>query len=198
MLTRKEHIAKIIRIITIPSLLVTVLLIILYFTRFDIFKNNANFFITVIFLGIIPTLGYPLQYALPRFKDKGRAGQRTLAFIMNIIGYTTALLYGFMQNVSHNLLLIYMAYFISIVILTIFNKLFHIRASGHSCSITGPLILLIYFVGPWCILPSLLIYAAVVWSSIELRRHTVKDLIMGSLACIVAFGLSLILLSLRI
>lgn len=91
-----------------------------------------------------------------------------------------------------------MAYFISIVILTIFNKLFHIRASGHSCSITGPLILLIYFVGTWCIFPSLLIYAAVLWSSIELKRHTVKDLIMGSLACIVAFELSLVLLSLRI
>ena len=60
--------------------------------------------------------------------------QRKLAFIFSLIGYATALLWAILVHTSKELLMICATYFISVVILTFFNKVLKKRASGHACS----------------------------------------------------------------
>lgn len=187
----KNKLAKAIRVISVPPLLIMLLLILLYAFRRDIFGNPWDLLCMLVLLGIVPILAYPLQAVLPGWKEKGREGQRKLAFVLSIIGYTAAMAAGYLMNVSKELQLICNTYFISVVLLTVCNKLLHIRASGHACSMTGPLVFLIYFIG-WQYFPvSLIVAAAVIWSSLYLKRHTVKDLILGILVCLIAFACAL-------
>lgn len=186
----KKKLAKVIRVITVPPLLIIVLLILLYNFRADIFNSPWELLWLLLLLGVVPVLAYPLQLLLPGWKAKGREGQRKLAFIMSIAGYTAAMAVGYGMHVSNDLQLICNTYFISVVLLAILNKLLHVRASGHACSMTGPLVFLIYYIG-WIYLPiSLIVAAAVIWSSLYLKRHTVKDLILGIIVCLAAFACS--------
>lgn len=179
--------------ITVPPVLVCVLILTLALSRDDIFYHPLDIILSLVFLGIFPVLAYPLQPFLPFFKENGRAGQRKLAFILNIIGYTLAFVSGLFLHVNSRLMLIDMTYFFSVVLLTILNLL-HIRTSGHACSATGPLVLLIYFTGATTIIPCLIIMFLIVWSSLVLKRHTVKDLIFGIFTCIAAFLLAVCLI----
>lgn len=186
-MSKKEKMARIIRVVTVPPVLVSLLIFILYFSRFYIFKNNVDFILAFILLGIFPVIGYPLQRLLPGLKYKGRDGQRKLAFIMNIIGYTLLLIIGYVRGITADLQFIYLTYFISIIILSFFNKIIHVKASGHACSAVAPLLFLIYFVVRWSIIPSFVIYSLSFWASLVLKRHKLNEFIMGSITCLISF-----------
>lgn len=186
-MTFKENIAKKIRIITVPPVLIMILLIVLCTVRDDIFKSWLNFLFSILFLVLVPITAYPLQALIPAYKGKGRDGQRKLAFILSLIGYGATIIYGALSHVSAGLQMIYNTYFLSVFILVIFNKLLKLRASGHACSITGPLVFMVYFIGWKCILPCCIVFLLVIWSSLLLKRHTAKDLMMGSITCLIAF-----------
>ena len=81
----KEKTAKLIRIITVPPIIVTVLLLILYFNKREIFSKESDMIIMLIFLGIFPVLAYPRQKIIPKFRREGRNGQRKLAFVTNVM-----------------------------------------------------------------------------------------------------------------
>lgn len=189
-----ETAAKLIRVITIPPILVLTLVLILYNTNNDIFSNIWDVLVIIFTLAVIPITAYPLQKVIPGFKDKGREGQRKLAFITNFLGYTLAAIWGILASASKDFKLIVLTYFLSVVILSVFNKCLNLRASGHACSITGPLILLIYFIGVRSIVPCLVIAACIVWASLKLKRHTITELFMGALTCVMSFFVTLILL----
>ncbi|MFB0920082.1 MAG: recombinase family protein [Oscillospiraceae bacterium] len=72
-------------------------------------------------------------------------------------------------------------------------KIIMILASGHACSITGPLILMVYFIGWKCVLPCLALFALIIWASLNLKRHTPKELITGSFSAVIAFAISLLI-----
>ena len=190
-MTKREKIAQIIRGITVPPILVTAHIIILAFNRKDIFQSSIEVVLSVLFLGFIPILAYPLQPLLPHFKNKGREGQRNLAFILNIIGYVMIVIIGYFMNVSMNLQTIYLTYFFSVIVLTLFNKVIQVRASGHACAVAGPFLLLIYFQGLKVVIPCVIIAVAVAWSSLELKRHTRQELIIGTMSCCIAFTCAL-------
>ena len=194
-LMTKEHIAKIIRVLSVPPIMVSMFILILAFNKSDIFRNPTEIIIMIVLLGFVPALAYVLSSIIPEVKTKGREGQRKLAFITNLLGYSMALLWAIMTNVRKELLLICLMYFLSVVLLSICNKGFHFRASGHASSFTGPLILMIYFFGWKVIIPSLIIAALIVWSSIYLKRHTIKELAGGILVNIIAFILSVIIVT---
>ena len=185
----KNKIAKTIRVVTIPPLLVTSLLIILYFGRPDFFRGLYDLFAGIAFLALIPTLAYPLQPIIPGFKDKGRKGQRTLAFITSGIGYIGGILYALISKVSPELLLIFASYFVSVIVLTVFNMILKRKASGHSCGVVGPLIFTVYFLGWGWLIPCIALAGAVAWSSVALKRHTPNDLFLGGLSAMLAFVL---------
>lgn len=189
----KTKIAKIIRIITVPPIMILGLIIILSTLKRDIFQNKAQIIISILFLCIVPIMAYPLQPIVPKFKNNGREGQRTLAFILSIVGYIFAVILGYFMKVTSSLQFIYNTYLISVILLTILNKVLHIRASGHACSAAGPLFFLVYFIGGRSILPCIITGIGIVWSSLKLKRHTLKELTLGALSCLLAFICSLTL-----
>ena len=128
----KKHLAKTIRVITIPPVLVSLLLVILYFFRNEMFRP-ADLFMSILFLAIIPTLAYPLQPIIPGFKGKGRDGQRKLAFVTSALGYIGGYVYSAVTGASEGLKFIYASYLLSVFLLLIFNQVFKLKASGLSC-----------------------------------------------------------------
>lgn len=189
----KERIAKAIRVLSVPPVMVSVLILILAFSKDGIFRSALEIVITIVLLGFVPILAYGLQKILPGFKEQGREGQRKLAFITNLVGYSAAFLWALIADVENALLLICLTYFFSVVFLTICNNGLHYRASGHASSFTGPLVLLIYFFGWKVIIPCLVIAALIIWSSIYLKRHTVKEIVGGIVVCLLSFTLSLVI-----
>ena len=191
----KERIAKAIRTVSVPPIMISMLILILAFNKNNIFRNSTEIIIMIVLLGLVPALAYVLSSIIPEVKAKGREGQRKLAFITNLVGYSMALSWAVLTNVKKELLLICLTYFLSVVFLTICNKGFHFRASGHASSFTGPLILMIYFLGWKVLIPALVIAVLIVWSSIYLKRHTIKELVAGMLVSILAFAVSIIIIT---
>ena len=195
-ITKRENFIKIIRVITVPPVLVLLLLIILFVSKDTIFTDVTELIVSIIFLMLLPVAAYPLALVIPKYKEKGREGQRKLAFILSLVGYISALVYGLVAHVSQGLLLIFVTYVISVAILIVLNKIIMILASGHACSITGPLILTVYFIGWKCVLPCLALFALIIWASLTLKRHTPRELITGGGSAVIAFVIGLVLISL--
>lgn len=187
----KQTVAKGIRVLSVPPVMVTALLLFLSIWKPYFFRTWREIFICILLLGIVPALAYPLQKILPRWKKEGREGQRKLAFLFSLAGYTVSFLWSLTSGVGKEIQLICTTYFLSVLLLTVCNKGLHFRASGHTCSVTGPLLLLIYFVGEKCILPCIMAAGLIVWSSLVLKRHTCRELAGGAVACMIAFAVSL-------
>ena len=183
----KTNIAKIIRAITVPPVLIAILLTVLYVGPYHVFTSSIQYCMGIITLTIIPVLAYPLQKIIPQLKHMGREGQRKLAFLLSLIGYLCGILFAHLTNANNNLKFIFYTYFLSVVLLVIYNKCIHIKASGHACSVTGPLLFFIYFVGWKSIFPCIILACLIVWASLFLKRHTKGQLLLGSLCCLIAF-----------
>ncbi len=175
----KQHIAKIIRVVTVPPVMALLLLITLFFTKEGFFGNTLNLTLAIIFLVVLPILAYPLQPFVPFYKDKGRDGQRSLAMWMASAGYILGIITAIFLPVSDYLLIIYLTYLLSGISLVLLNKVFKIKASGHACGVAGPIFSLIYFIGPW-LLFGILILAAVFWASLSMKRHDKVELLIGT------------------
>lgn len=189
----KENVAKIIRVVSVPPVMISALLIILYVVKGEYFRNPLELVIAILLLGVVPVSAYPLQLLIPKLKEQGRDGQRKLAFITNLIGYVAAFLWAFLIKVSAGLLLICSTYFFSVIFLTICNVM-HFKASGHASSFTGPLLILVYAIGWKMVIPCTIIAIAIIWSSLELKRHTMKQLIAGMGVCAISFAFSVLLI----
>ncbi len=193
-MTRREKAAQAIRVITVPPLMILALLLFLFFHNKGIFTGLSELLLSVFFLTVIPLLAYPFSHFSPRCKAKGKNGQRNLAFILSFVGYTGAVLSGIIAGVSKKLLFIFLVYLASVLILTLFNRVVGVRASGHACSVTGLLLLTVYFIGNKTIIPCLLLFGAILWSSLTLKRHTLTELLLGAFSAVLAFLLCLIVL----
>lgn len=181
--------AKIIRVVTIPPVMVGTLILLLSVLRPDVIANAGESFMTLLFLAIIPILAYPISIMIPSIRAKGRDGQRNLAFVFSAVGYAGGLVYGLAAGVGEALMVIFGTYFLSVIFLTMLNKVIKVKASGHACSIAGPIGLVCYFLPPICIPICLLLYAAIFWASVHMGRHTVKEFILGSVSSPVALGI---------
>lgn len=191
----KERIAKVIRVLSVPPIMVSVFILILPSHKKYIFTHVSQIIIMILLLGIISALAYVLSDMIPAIKIKGREGQRKLAFITTLIGYTVSLLWAVITGVNNDLMFICLMYFTLVLLLTICNKGLHFRASGHASSFTGPLILTIYFMGWKVIIPALFITILIVWSSVYLKRHTLKELAGGMIVSVFAFIISYTLIT---
>ena len=181
--------AKIIRVITVPPVMVGTLIILLSTFRSDVFSDLNQSLITLLFLAVVPMLAYPLSAIIPSIHKKGREGQRNLAFLLSVIGYSGGLLYAFAAQVSKSLMIVYGTYFLSVLVLSFMNKILKVRASGHACSIAGPIGLVCYLLPPVCILYALGLYITIFWASVHMGRHTVKEFIWGSVSSPVSLAM---------
>ncbi|MDR1357983.1 MAG: hypothetical protein LBJ48_01305 [Coriobacteriales bacterium] len=187
-----DRLAFVVRVITVPPVLVSALLILLYLFKAGVFASLAELALSLVFLVLIPLAAYPVSAVVPGLKKKGREGQRNLALALSLVGYAGAVVYGMVTQVSNSLFLIYVTYFLSVLILLLFNKVLGIRASGHACGIMGPLVFLVYFIGPYGIIACVAVAALVIWSSLYLKRHSPGELIWGAASALIAFVLSLL------
>ena len=178
-------VAKLIRALTVPPIMVTALLLILFFGA-DVFPATLDFVLALVLLAIVPVLAYVAQKLLPGWKDGGQKAQRKLAFVFSILGYTAAVVVSIVRGAIPNLLYISLVYLVSVVILTLFNCLSPWHASGHGCSLMGPILLSCLFVG-WYVIPAgVVIYCASLWASVYMKRHTVREFFLGSLSAVLS------------
>ena len=184
----KKKAAKIIRIITIPPVEALAMLLILYGTMRESFGSSWELLVAILFLAVIPACAYPIA-SKGKNRKEIRRNQRKMAFIFNFLSYLAAMLTGYGTGCPGMLQWILNGYFGSVLILTIINKGFRIKASGHACSCTLPYLFISYYLGWTAVVICVLLYAAEFWASVELKRHTVKEFVLGSaVACLVFSG----------
>ena len=181
-----NRIAMVIRYLSIPPVMVTLLILVLNRQDPGVFRSAADLWVTLIGLAIFPVLAYPLTLHIPCLRRRGREYQRDMAFVFSVLGYVGAWLCGLFFLHNRTLTLIFSIYLLSVLFLLLANKVFHWKASGHICSITGPLLLCCWFLGPIWLLPGLILYALIFWASLITKRHSVSDLLLGSLLCLLA------------
>ena len=184
---------KIARILTLAQILAAFSLAMLFIYRPDVYPTVWYFVYMIFYLGILPLLAYPLQPVVPHFKGKGRDGQRTLAMIFALFGYVFCLITCIFTKASADMFLICLEYLISGILIFIFNKVFHIKLSAHGCGSAGPIFLLLYFglYVPAVIMAALTVIAYI--SSVKMKRHTVPQLIGGSLVSILLLGVLILI-----
>lgn len=108
--------------------MVTALLLILYFWGPQPFCPVGELVTTILLLGFVPVLAYPAQPLFPRYRSRGREGQRELAFVFTGVGYTIAFLWALLAGVSPEIRTICAGYFFSALFLTLCNRVLHRRA----------------------------------------------------------------------
>lgn len=144
------------------------------------------------FLGILPLLAYPLQKYIPAYKDKGRDGQRNLAIIFAVAGFTIGCVISFAFPASDGLWVIFLEYFCGAFAVLVFNKGFQVRLSGHACGTLAPVALFLYFRLYVAAVTGMALAVLVFVASIKMKRHTFYQLIGGGivpLISIVVIGL---------
>ena len=185
--TVKNTLARIIRILSIPPVMATGLVILLAL-RDDNFHNPVEIAMTILFLAIFPVLAYPISALVPSIRKKGREGQRNLAFATTAIGYLLGMFYGIFISKNPSLIMLYGIYLLSVVLLLVANKVLRLRASGHGCSVTGPLFFLGYFLGPIGLLCGAALFGFILWASVVAKRHTVSEFLSGAGICLISIA----------
>ena len=188
-------IAKAVRVITIPPVLVFALLTLLLGNFNEFYRDFGDYFAAVTFLMIIPTLAYPTQMINPVWRSQGRAYQRKLAFIFSVAGYSMGLAIAMLNQTMPKLLTIYVGYLTSVIFLTVFNKGLKIHASGHAAGITGPLLYLAVFSNILMVPVAAILYVAIIWSSLKMKRHTASEFLLGTICSAAAFLVSMAFLA---
>lgn len=183
-----SNIAMGIRYLTIPPIMVSTLLSYLFLGKRELFNSATDFIMSIFFLAVFPILAYAVHFLVPVFKAKGRDLQRKMAFIFTGIGYVLATGYGFLAGCTDGLKILFLSYLVSALILTVVNKVIKVKASGHSCGISGLLIFCAYFGGLYTIIFNMILYMLTLWASVRTKRHTKKEFILGSIICLVSFS----------
>ena len=180
-------IAHAVRVISVPPVMVVILLTLLYTLRYTVITTAADMVVSLLGLTVLPILAYPVAYAIPAYRKKGREGQRSMAMYFSTVGYVAVFVYGLLTDVGVGLMHIYAGYLFSVVIILVSNKVFKVRVSGHACSVSGPLVFSGYFLGSGGIAVGAVCWVAILWASLVMKRHTVKEFLLGTLTCLVAF-----------
>lgn len=175
-----DTLSKITRKITVPPVFAALLLITVYIAFPDGIGSAWHLLGAIFFLAVLPLLAYPLQKYIPKFRDRGREGQRSLAMLFSFTGYAVGTIVAYIASAPARLKMIYLEYLLCGIAMLVINKAFHLKASGHACGIVGPVAMLYYF---RLLIPAVIgtaIIVPVFVSSIKTKQHTYPQLIGGS------------------
>ena len=175
-----DRLSKITRKITVPPVFAAMLLIIVYIAFPNGIGSVWHLIGAIFFLGVLPLLAYPLQQYIPKFKDRGREGQRSLAMLFSFSGYAIGTIVAYIASAPARLKMIYLEYLLCGIAMLVINKAFHLKASGHACGIVGPVAMLCFF---GLLIPAVIgtaIIVPVFLSSIKTKQHTLPQLMGGS------------------
>ncbi len=186
--------AKVLRVITVPPVMALLLILFMKFVM-QCFPSDDlfPFILAIICICVMPTLSYPVSYAVPSLRAKGRDGQRKLAFVFSVTGYLAGDIISHIMRYGGYVQVLFSTYMISVLFLIFFNKIIKKKASGHACGTAGPIAFLIGTVGGWMILPMVILYILALWSSLRLKRHTPSEFILGSVSSVAAFIISYVI-----
>lgn len=170
-----------IRKITVAPIMAAVMLTAFFLFTPEIFQSAFMYILSLFFLGFLPMLAYPMQKYIPPYKNKGRDGQRSLAMIFAVSGYVLGIAAGLFAHAPKGIILIYLEYLLSGMTILLFNKCFHRKISGHACGVFAPIGLFIYFKLYICAAIAILSAVVVYIASLQTKRHTLSQLIGGSI-----------------
>lgn len=192
--SKMKRLAKIIRLITIPTNLFFAAFLLICFTNRDSFPTVFSVIIPVILIGGVVLVSYLVSFIIVKKKTNLdlRRCQRFLAFIFSFIGYLAAFIISICCKFSRLEMTFISTYFFTVCFLSIFN-LFKIKASGHAAGIFGPLIYVCYFINIWYFIPCSIILFSSMWASLYLNRHTLKQFLLGFVCTTLGFILSIII-----
>ncbi len=179
-----KKLAKAIRILSAPPIPAAGLFL---FFRIRGDLSPAEFLTGILLIGFLPFS----VYLLVRERDR----QRRLAFILSAAGYCLAFLLSQILKFGRIAKIIITTYFFSALFLILLNKFVKRKASGHACGVTGPMLMMVQYGGPAFLIPCVVFFYLAVRSSLDLGRHTAKELVLGSLSCLLAMMLAYLLLS---
>lgn len=188
----KNKLAKAIRIISVSPIMATTMLLLLFFLVPNFFSKTLDLILAILFLAILPVLAYPICFFIPALKAKGRTFERNLAIVFSMLGYVFGIVYCYAFGDTPFELTIYLTYLFTGLLIALFSFVFKYKASGHASGVSGPIVALSYFVSPW-ILFGYLFFLAVLWSSLQLKRHTIMQFLIGGVLPALSFGLALII-----
>ena len=179
--TKSSDIMLIVRKLTVAPVCAAVFLAALLIQKPGIFFSIWQWGYDFLFIALFPLLAYPTQPYLKYFKNKGRQGQRTLAMIFAVAGYILCCACNLIFGSSAGNRMIVLGYLFSGAGIFVFNKLLKLRASGHACGIAGPTMLFVYFGMYIHAFIYVALTALVYCSSLKTGRHTMPELIIGTL-----------------
>ena len=179
--TKSSDVMLFVRRLTVAPVFASVFLVTLLIRKPEIFSGIWQWGYDFLFIALFPLLAYPAQPFLKHFKDKGRQGQRTLAMIFAVAGYILCCACNLIFGSSAGNRMIVLGYLFSDAAIFVFNKAFGLRASGHACGIAGPTMLFVYFGMYIHAFIYVALTALVYCSSLKTGRHTMRELILGTL-----------------
>lgn len=184
-----ERIAKTIRVLSCPPIVITAMLLVLFLRMKGQLSQPLMLCATIALMAAVPALAYPLSLFF-RNDEKRRAKQRKLAMALSVAGYAGSLTLGIIEQASPALLFVSLTYLLSVALLVLSETAFHIHASGHVCSATGAIVLSCLFLGAAAIVPAVIAYALVIWASISNDDHKPAECALGTVICLVSVGLA--------
>ena len=179
-----KKIAKVIRVLTTAPVFALILCTILYLLVPGSFASLSHYLWALGFLVILPLLAYPVAWAVPALRKKGRPLQRNLAVVFSVVGYVGGFLFAMLAGGTPTEKILFGTYLLSGVTIGICTVC-HFKASGHTCGCSGPIAMLAVTVSPWFLLGYGLL-TPIIWASKKLGRHTAGQLAAGVLIPVAA------------
>lgn len=183
-------VSKIFRILLLAPVIGGIMITTIMILKPYIFVSVLQFVLSLVCIVVLPMLAYPISYIVPGIREKGRDGQRELAIVFSFVGYVLGFAFCFLFESSPEQKAMFLTYVLSATLLGLFSFVFKIKASGHACGVSGPVAYSTVFISPWCAF-FFLALIFVYMSSIKLKRHTLPQLIIGTIIPIVALILSI-------
>lgn len=166
--------AKILRILFLPQLLVCIVIALLH----DQFPTG-HAAVALLTLCAFPLLAYLACRCIPKLHRQGRPMQRKMAVAFSVLGYAAGLLFAFAAHGTPTEQFVYLTYSLCGLLIAASTRLFGLKASGHACGVAGPVVILALRKSLWYLL-GLAALVPVFLSSLALKRHTLRELVLGS------------------
>lgn len=182
----KEVLANVIMKICASPVLAAVLLFALYLVDIGVFNSPLELALSVLLLGIVPALSYPICHAAPQIEKCGRNTQRELEIILSLVGGASIWIVGVIIGCNNKLMIILTIYLFAAILLAASNELLHVGTSSHALCITVPIIISCIFLGTAGIIVGLILYATIIWASVYTDRHSKEEYILGFAVCVIA------------
>ncbi len=173
--------------------ILTVVPMVALLTIIGIYLNDGSFYgyqdfwvvWSIVFLVILPSGAYALKHIHPRFREKGRTWERNMAFVTGVTGQVVGFSGAWYLEAPEGVKKLFMVYLLAGLLLSTTNFLVGKKASGHACGVSGPISLLTVIFGVKAGALFLLM-PFVFWSRLKLQRHTLHELLLGTMIGITA------------